>query len=69
MSPILLNITYSILFNIPNPQDSVFPIQYVLILLNIKSHFQYSSIFLSNLQVHACGTDAHVCLMKDGKRA
>ena len=45
--PILLNITYSILPNIPKPQNCAFPIEYVSIFINITSHFQYSSIFLN----------------------
>ena len=44
---ILLNITYSILLNIPNPQNCAFPIQYVSIFINTTSHSQYSSIFFN----------------------
>ena len=47
--PILLNITYSISLNIPNPQNCAFPIQYVSIFSNIISHFQYSSILPEQL--------------------
>ena len=49
---ILLNITYSILLNIPNPQNCAFPIQYVsifIILQAISNIPQYSSILAEQL--------------------
>ena len=44
--PISLNITYSILLNISNLQNCAFPIQYMSIINNISSNFQYSSKFV-----------------------
>ena len=45
--PICPNITWSILLNIPNPQNSEFLIQYVSIFINITWLIQYYSIFIN----------------------
>ena len=57
--PISLNITYSVLLNIPNPQNCAFPIQYVSIFPNITKPFpifinlNIPQYYLDNLEVES----------------